>query len=90
LQVNTMCEPGRDNVMAAAMALAARITVNAPLAVFEAKKCVDEFVTKGADRASFARSYAGMGELARTPDFKEGSVRHSWLPLFGFVSRGGC
>ena len=35
--VNTVTEPGSEATMAAAMDLANRITVNAPLAVFEAK-----------------------------------------------------
>merc|ERR1712048_1230224 len=42
--VNHICEDGRENTMKAAMELAGRIIVNAPLAVREAKACVDEFV----------------------------------------------
>ena len=70
--VNTMCEPGRENVMKAAMDLAKRITVNAPLAVYEAKAIVDEITTRGMDAADFKRSSQGMGMLSKTPDYKEG------------------
>jgi len=70
--VNTMTDPGTEATMAAAMDLANRITVNAPLAVFEAKACVDEFTTRGQDLADMKRSGKGMAMLSRTPDYKEG------------------
>ena len=42
----------------AALALAARVTANAPLAVREAKACVDEAVAKG-EAAGFERGKRG-------------------------------
>jgi hypothetical protein len=65
--------------MAAAMALAARIAVNAPLAVFEAKKCVDEFVTDFSDPTNFSLSASRMRKLALTPDFEEGLVTQHFV-----------
>jgi len=71
--VNHMCEPGGENTLKAALALAEKITVNAPLAVREAKACVDEFVTAALkDEDGFNRSMQGMGSLFSTPDFQEG------------------
>eukprot|EP00927_Polykrikos_kofoidii_P071214 TRINITY_DN67513_c0_g1_i1.p1 TRINITY_DN67513_c0_g1~~TRINITY_DN67513_c0_g1_i1.p1 ORF type:complete len:266 (-),score=60.51 TRINITY_DN67513_c0_g1_i1:67-864(-) len=71
--VNVVSEEGRENVLAAALALAERINVNAPLAVREAKACVDEFAAAAMDDATgFARSEKGTGMLAKTPDFFEG------------------
>lgn len=73
--VNQVCEEGRENVMKAAIALAERITVNAPLAVREAKACVDEFVKAAVkDDDAFNRSMEGLGMLATTPDFMEGPL----------------
>ena len=61
----------KGEALEGALKLAARITVNAPLAVFEAKACVEEM--KGmTEKEAFARSNRGMSFLARTPDFKEG------------------
>lgn len=72
--VNQICEgEGREAVMQAALALAERITVNAPLAVREAKACVDEFVTASlSDQDALERSTKGMAKLFTTPDFMEG------------------
>lgn len=72
--VNQICEgEGREAVMQAAVALAERITVNAPLAVREAKACVDEFVTAAlSDQDALVRSTKGMAKLFSTPDFMEG------------------
>mmetsp|Transcript_106898 Transcript_106898/g.312535 ORF Transcript_106898/g.312535 Transcript_106898/m.312535 type:complete len:263 (+) Transcript_106898:65-853(+) len=70
--VNEVVEPGRENVLNAALKLAERVTVNAPLAVREAKACVDEFATRGADQANLKRSNQGMAKLAKTPDYQEG------------------
>mmetsp|Transcript_122900 Transcript_122900/g.223338 ORF Transcript_122900/g.223338 Transcript_122900/m.223338 type:complete len:287 (-) Transcript_122900:46-906(-) len=72
--VNHIAEEGRENVMKAAMALAERITVNAPLAVREAKACVDEFGQAALkDEDAFNRSVQGMGMVMQTPDFMEGT-----------------
>eukprot|EP00421_Protoceratium_reticulatum_P016878 CAMPEP_0168384810 /NCGR_PEP_ID=MMETSP0228-20121227/14603_1 /TAXON_ID=133427 /ORGANISM="Protoceratium reticulatum, Strain CCCM 535 (=CCMP 1889)" /LENGTH=263 /DNA_ID=CAMNT_0008397989 /DNA_START=137 /DNA_END=928 /DNA_ORIENTATION=+ len=72
--VNQICEgQGREAVMKAALALAERVSVNAPLAVREAKACVDEFTTGGlSDEDALNRSARGMGMLMMTPDFMEG------------------
>jgi len=72
--VNHICEAeGREAVLKAALALAERITVNAPLAVREAKACVDEFTTAGlSDEDALNRSARGMATLMMTPDFMEG------------------
>lgn len=70
--VNVVAEAGRENVLNAALALAERITVNAPLAVREAKICIDEATSRGLDRADLKRSNMGFLSLAKTPDFKEG------------------
>lgn len=73
--VNQMCETGRDNVMKAAMTLAERVAVNAPLAVFEAKACVDEFVKAAvSDNDALKRSSHGLVSLMKTPDYKEGPL----------------
>lgn len=71
--VNHICKEGREACLEAALKLAERITVNAPLAVREAKACVDELAFTGAsDAVAFARSNKGMSSLAKTPDFAEG------------------
>jgi enoyl-CoA hydratase len=73
--VNHICEEGRENTMKAALALADRISANAPLAVREAKACVDEFVKAAvSDNDAFNRSIQGLGELMQTPDFMEGPL----------------
>lgn len=66
-------EEGREAVIKAALALAERITVNAPLAVREAKACVDEFSTAAlSDQDALERSTKGLAKLMMTPDFMEG------------------
>jgi len=70
--VNQIAEPGRENVLKAALDLAQRITVNAPLAVREAKACVGEMTTFGRDAENLIRSNKGMAMLAKTPDYQEG------------------
>ena len=56
-----------------ALQLAERIVANAPLAVREAKACVDEMTQQGMDdSAAFERSKRAMAFLARTDDFFEG------------------
>lgn len=70
--VNKIAEPGRQSVLDAALELAGRVTVNAPLAVREAKACIDEMTTRGMDDADFKRSNIGFVSLVKTPDFKEG------------------
>jgi len=73
--VNVISEPGREKCLAAALALAERIVVNAPLAVREAKACVDELAFSGADdKACFKRMNQAIGNVARTPDFMEGPM----------------
>jgi len=70
--VNVACAPGE--ALKEALALAQRITANAPLAVREAKACVDEMTTRNMDQADFKRSNAGFGAIASTPDFMEGPL----------------
>lgn len=70
--VNILTEPGRETVLNAALGLAERICVNAPLAVREAKACIDEATTRGMDQTDFDRSNAGLIKLFKTPDYKEG------------------
>ena len=69
--VNQVVEQGK--ALEAAIALAERITINAPLAVREAKAVVDEINQKSMDDlTAFKRSGQGMMKLAKTPDYKEG------------------
>eukprot|EP00939_MAST-03C_sp_MAST-3C-sp1_P001484 g1484.t1 len=57
----------------AALRFSDRILVNAPLAVREAKACVDEIMEEGMkEEDAFQRSTAGMMALMGTPDFREG------------------
>jgi len=57
----------------AAINLAHRITVNAPLAVFEAKAAADAMMQASLDDGvAFERSTFAMKYLSKTPDFKEG------------------
>ena len=56
-----------------ALKLAERIVVNAPLAVREAKKCMDEMVFMS-DKEAFERSGQAMVSLSRTPDYREGPL----------------
>lgn len=66
-------EEGLEACLAAALKLAERVTVNAPLAVQEAKQCVDELAYTGVnDNDAFDRSNMGMAKLFMTPDFREG------------------
>ena len=69
--VNRLTPPGES--FNEAIKLAEAIVANAPLAVREAKACVDQIRNEGMDdAAAFKRSLQGMGMLSRTPDFKEG------------------
>lgn len=69
--MNEVTEPGK--ALEGALKLAARLTVNAPLAVRESKTIVDEFYQNGwNDQQAFARSGQGMRNLMHTPDYKEG------------------
>lgn len=71
--VNQICDSGREACLAAAIKMAERITVNAPLAVREAKRCVDELAYSGAeDEKAFEVSNNGLMSLMMTPDFREG------------------
>lgn len=72
--VNQIVEgEGLEACLAAALKLAERITCNAPLAVREAKVCVDELAYTGVkDDDAFDRSNMGLAKLFMTPDFKEG------------------
>jgi len=67
--VNEVVENGF--ALEAAIRFAKRILVNAPLAVREAKACVDEMRGMSEEDA-FDRSTEGMMNLMQTPDFREG------------------
>lgn len=67
--VNRVVENGK--AFEGALEFAQRILVNAPLAVREAKMCVDEMSLMN-DKDAFDRSNVGMMNLFQTPDFKEG------------------
>eukprot|EP01064_Diplonema_japonicum_P017763 TRINITY_DN2606_c1_g2_i1.p1 TRINITY_DN2606_c1_g2~~TRINITY_DN2606_c1_g2_i1.p1 ORF type:complete len:279 (+),score=84.51 TRINITY_DN2606_c1_g2_i1:56-838(+) len=67
--VNVLCPKGQSEQ--AALDLAARLAVNAPLAVREARRVViDNLTTSEAD--GFKDSTKGMASLISTPDFSEG------------------
>jgi enoyl-CoA hydratase len=67
--VNELCEPGQ--ALATALALAARITANAPLAVVHTRRLMLEL--RGADdETGFRESGRAMLDLANTEDFWEG------------------
>ena len=67
--VNVLCEPGE--ALAKAQELAARITVNAPLAVRESLGVMS--AARGLDdKAAFDLSNQAIGRLATTDDFAEG------------------
>jgi len=67
--INDVCQPGE--AVDAALALAARINANAPLAVRASRRLVLE--SPGLDdREAMRRAAAAMGELASTADFAEG------------------
>lgn len=67
--VNELVEEGK--AVEAALALAERITVNAPLAVRESRKVVLAAEHED-DDTLWNMSYAAMGNLAKTEDFAEG------------------
>mmetsp|Transcript_16209 Transcript_16209/g.31381 ORF Transcript_16209/g.31381 Transcript_16209/m.31381 type:complete len:261 (+) Transcript_16209:169-951(+) len=69
--VNELVEPGK--VLDAALKLAERIEVNAPLAVRKARSIALETVY-GKDADAWKASSEGMKFLAKTPDFKEGPL----------------
>jgi enoyl-CoA hydratase len=67
--VNQLVEPGE--ALDAAKALASRITVNAPLAVWESRKVA--LAALSSDDATLWRTTTeGFGRVARTEDFAEG------------------
>ena len=67
--INDVCQPGE--AVDAALALAARVNANAPLAVRASRRLVLE--SPGLDdREAMRRAAAAMGELASTADFAEG------------------
>jgi enoyl-CoA hydratase len=69
--VNQVVPKGES--LAAAIKLAERITVNAPLAVFEAKASADAMMQASlSDEDAFDRSNFSMAYLSKTPDFREG------------------
>ncbi len=69
--VNELCEPG--HALDAALALAARIATNAPLAVRESLGVMA--MARGVDDdEAFRLSGAAMGRLAATEDFAEGPL----------------
>lgn len=67
--VNELVEPGR--AVEAAIALAERITVNAPIAVRESRKVVLAALTED-DDTLWQMSNQAMGTVAATEDFAEG------------------
>lgn len=67
--VNELVEPGR--AVEAAIALAERITVNAPIAVRESRKVVLAALTED-DDTLWQMSSQAMGTVAATEDFAEG------------------
>jgi enoyl-CoA hydratase len=66
--VNELAEPGQ--VLAAALALAARITANAPLAVQRTR--AQMVAPPRSDAEAFRAAQQGLLELTRTDDFTEG------------------
>jgi enoyl-CoA hydratase len=68
--VNELCQPGQ--AVEAAMALAERICVNAPLAVRESRRLMFESLEITDDEEGIRRSGAAMMGLAGTEDFAEG------------------
>ncbi|MDZ7679650.1 MAG: crotonase/enoyl-CoA hydratase family protein [Acidimicrobiales bacterium] len=69
--VNELCEPG--SAVSAALDLAERISVNAPLAVRESLAVV-RASRRLADEDAFRLSNQAMGRLASTEDFAEGPL----------------
>ncbi len=69
--VNVLCEPGQ--ALAAARELAARITVNAPLAVRESLGVMSA-ARGNDDSVGFDLSNAAMARLAKTEDYAEGPL----------------
>jgi len=69
--LNELVQPGE--ALNAALRLAERITVNAPLAVRESRQVVveSEFMD---DKEAFNRSNRGLMEIMKTPDFREGPL----------------
>jgi len=67
--VNELCEPG--GAVDAAIALAERITANAPLAVRESRHIAITAVDQD-DEVGWKMSFEGMAKLASTEDFAEG------------------
>lgn len=67
--VNTLVEPGQ--ALAAAIELAERICVNAPLAVRASRKVVSAAAT-ATDDELWKMSVSAMGQLMQTEDFQEG------------------
>lgn len=67
--INAVCEPGA--AVDEALALAARVNANAPLAVRASRQLVLDAPSLD-DREAMRRAAAAMGELADTADFAEG------------------
>jgi enoyl-CoA hydratase len=67
--VNLLVEPGE--ALNAAKALAARITANAPIAVWESRKVADAALTSD-DETLWRMTVAGFARVAQTEDFAEG------------------
>jgi enoyl-CoA hydratase len=67
--VNELCEPGK--ALETALALAERISANAPLAVRESRKIILA-ATDADDEVGWRMSGQGMAALAGTEDFAEG------------------
>eukprot|EP00924_Labyrinthula_sp_SR-Ha-C_P012388 snap_masked-scaffold_10-processed-gene-5.30-mRNA-1 protein AED:0.01 eAED:0.01 QI:0/-1/0/1/-1/1/1/0/258 len=68
--VNVLCEEGKS--LEAALKLAKRVEVNAPLAVFEARKIVHETLKYDQEKVGWKKSAEGMKYLSTTEDYKEG------------------
>ena len=68
--INKICPPGK--ALQEAMALANRIVVNAPLAVFEARRVVWDALTKDEEERAWEESDKAFPFLTQTEDFLEG------------------
>src|SRR4051794_9141187 len=79
--VNVLAEPGQ--AVAAALALAERITVNAPLAVQASRRVILESLS-GNEEEMWRASGTAMFEMSKTEDFAEGPLAfiEKWAPAW--------
>ena len=68
--MNKLCAPGK--ALEEALVLAERIAVNAPLAVFEARRVVIDTLVKAEEERGWAESQKSVPFLMQTEDFFEG------------------